>query len=147
MVEFQKLNTLRINPDAGLFVIDANLQGIVEYEGFAENFPKAFNIYQKVCRFNYKNRVGKIMIVEENNKRLAFLFTRQNRNEKEEVILENFNKCLIQLFNIVPSDIFIYSPFLGRKQRLTTKYFNAIRRVEKSNGEASRVWRFFNERT
>lgn len=141
MVKFDKVKNAFDITNEGIVIVEANLSGIMNYPGFAEAYPKAHDLYVKTCMFNYKNRVGTFMAVEDGDKKVIIIFTSYGRKEPKEQVIEAFKAGLYKVFNILPSDVFIYSPILGRRSLMFSEYINTIKSISSLiKGEAPRHW-------
>lgn len=139
MVKYDKINAFDI-AEQGVVIVEADLSGVLNYPGFAEAYPKAFDLYQKTCMFNYKNRVGTYMVVEDRGKKVIMIFTAYKRKTDKPQAIEAFKSGLFKVFHMLPSDVFIYSPILGRRNLMFTDYMNTIRSITSLTKDAPRVW-------
>lgn len=107
-----------VDPGAGVFVVDVNCQGLWEdheLELMRWILPRVYSIYRKICITEYKMRPGTAVLIEENGYRVVLMFTKNHRHESKEVMLANFSKCVDNLFRLVPKNVEIYSPIIGRR--------------------------------
>lgn len=144
MVKFLKENVLTFDADAGVFVIDVDLQGLwfgPEHSQFRDAFPKVYNLYRNICIHDYKNRLGTSILLEESGYKVALLVTKKTRKTKPEDALKYFESSIKHLFSIVPSDVFLFSPILARRDGNFNNYLVALSRLTgDTDGEAGRYW-------
>lgn len=117
MIQFINKEFITENkPGEGVLVLDTHLQGAWETSDHARlrwSFPRTYKAYQATCFKDYK-RVGTSMLLEEDGYKIALLFTRQNRKESKEKMMDNLSLALQDLFRKVPCDVYLYSPILAR---------------------------------
>lgn len=107
-----------VHADNGVLVIDTNCQGVWETGALKEMrlaFPKIYSAYKRLC-FNQLLNVGSCYILEEGGYKVALLVTKKNYlNRDRDTLLSNLDKALDELFSKVPSDVWLYSPIIGRR--------------------------------
>lgn len=143
MVRFINDNILTHPNDAGIFIIDVDLQGVPttpEQHQFMNAFPKLKAIYKKRCRFNYMNSAGTTIFIEEGGYKICLMVTKRHRYTKREQVLVNFQSCLNQILAVVPGDMFLYSAILGRKDSCMDEFIAKINTTLGNGGEAPRQW-------
>jgi hypothetical protein len=144
-VKFVNENIFTKDADAGLFIIDVDMQGVwlnAEQHLFYNAFPKTFKRYQMICRTQYKDKAGTCIFLEEDGYKIALIVTKIYRKTKKEDVVENFERALKHLFTFIPSDVFLYSPVLGRGDRCGSEFLGKINKLllNEKNGAAPRNW-------
>lgn len=128
----------------GIVLIDVHLQGFWEHENFIAKFPETYAWYQQICRNAYKGRVGSTILTEEGRNKIGLMVTKQHRKTPKDNVITNFRNCVNDLFNKVPSDVFLYSPILGRHDYCGVEVHKMLENLviaeEKLSGEAARKW-------
>lgn len=127
----------------GITVLDVDTQGaweLYDHSYMRDAFPKVYSEYKLLC-YNDPNLVGTAKLFDEGGYRVVLLFTRKNRNEQKDVVLNNFSKCIFNLMNLISSELFIYSPIIGRRDKVFNEMVKIINdATKKANGEAGRNW-------
>lgn len=136
--------------DSGIFVIDSDLQGTWatgEQRYFKESFPRLYDHYVRTCFVDRHFRVGSAMLVESEGYNFAILFTKEHRDAKKncEPLIHNFCKAVEDLFRLVPSDVWIYSPILGRNDQAFSSYLVNINSIIK-NEKCDRNWYIYTKK-
>jgi hypothetical protein len=143
-VKFVKENLFSKDRSAGLFIIDVDMQGVwlnADQDMFYNAFPKSFKRYQMMCRTQYKDKAGTCIFLEEDGYNIALMVTKIYRKTKREDVIENFERALKHLLTVIPSDVFLYSPVLGRGDGCGTEFFGKINSLlNEKNGTAPRNW-------
>lgn len=150
MVKFvDKHFVMEMNIDEGAVVIDADLQGAWEFgdqEQMRYAFPRAYNAYNRLC-MNGLARVGTALIVEDCGYKIVILFTKRHRNDSKELTLSNFRLAIDDMIRKIPSDVFVYSPILGRADHCFDEMLKVIYRIgEEINGSAGYNWFVYNKK-
>lgn len=138
MVKFESDKEFLIdNPYPCTLVIDTDMNGAWEHgyhEQLKYTFPRAFEIYKSMCFYNHQNAVGTSVVIEEAGYKIGILFTKKHRKTSPEETLKNFKKALANFLEKISSDTWIYSPILGRHDRMFPQYIIEINRlVSKDN--------------
>ena len=139
MVSYKKINAFDIEEE-GVVLVEANLQGVINYPGFEKSYPKAYDLYMKTCAFNYRGRAGTFLLVEEKGRKVAIIFTSYSRKEKADKVIEAFKRGLANLLHAIPSDVFIYLPVLGRRSYMFSQFSATIKSVDALTKDAPRQW-------
>lgn len=103
----------------GTLVVSVDTQGLWEYgdmDVMRWIFPRAYKIYKQMC-IQRALTPGTAILLQEQGFKIVLLVTKRHRNDKQESILVNFKSCLERLANLLPSDEFIYSNILNRKDK------------------------------
>ncbi len=130
----------------GVYVLDVNLQGAWEFGDhrlMQMAFPKTHAYYQAICRKPLTFPPGKVIFCEEHGFKIALLITKKNRKDCNLVAIKNFEKALAEMLHLLPSDVWIYSPILGRQDKLMGTYATII---NKNINKDKRYWQVFTKK-
>lgn len=118
-----------------VLVFDTDLQGAWEFghkEDIKWGFPRVYPLYREVCMEKYKTAPGSSLLIEDSEYKIGLLFTKRNRNEQsKEDMTKNFINSVVDLFRKLPDDAWIYSPILGREDKMFPSYLVELRRLTK----------------
>lgn len=133
----------------GAVVIDADLQGAWEFgdqEQMKWSFPRAYEFYRQHCLKGLA-RVGTCLLVEDSGYKVAILITKKHRKDSKETVLKNFEAAIQDLTRKVPSDVFIFSPVLGRADHCFSEMISFIVKVCKEiDGSVGYNWCVYNNK-
>lgn len=118
--------------DRGVIVVDTNLQGLWEFGDLKlmqYAFPKIYAYYQKICKNPDLVKPGRCLLLEEDGYKVALLIAKRNRKEDLQTASAQFEEAVKDLLRIVPSDVFIYSPILGRYDKYFGTYATIINKL------------------
>lgn len=120
----------------GVLVVDCNLQGLWEtglLKAMKSVFPKTYRRYMRLCLFGNKDhklyKAGDAIMFEEDGYKFVFLITKTRRKTDKEEILKNMEQAIKNMMALVPSDIYLYSPVLGREDKCFTETLKIMRRL------------------
>lgn len=108
----------------GIMVLDTDLQGswdTGDLKVIKKLFPKIYINYLRMCLNPDLYKPGTAALLEDNGCKIGLLFTKRNRKTSKELVISNFEEAVIDLFKLTPSDLFLYSPVLGRKDKCFTE--------------------------
>lgn len=138
MIKFVDKEFIVENNTECVLVIDVDMHGAWEtgyHEQMRYAFPRAYDIYREAC-LKGNDIVGSSMIIEDSGYKIAILFVKKHRKDLKEKLLKNFSKALADMLQKVPSDLWIYSPILGRKDKAFNELIVEINRqtyLQKNN--------------
>lgn len=113
----------------GVMVFDVNLQGTFERTAmldFEYRYPRVWKQYKKLCLTGYNSLEGNAILIEDGGERVILMFTKRNRKETRDKMLENFKFALDKLFQILPKGAEVYSDVMGRPDKMWCEYFKVL---------------------
>lgn len=118
-------------PNEAVYVIDGDVQATWltgEAKYFSESFPK---IHKQLKRLSYNKllKAGNCYLLEDEGYKIAVLITKKDRRTTSMERQKYFQSAVLDLFSKVPSDVFIYSPVLGRVEDDWVDYDLTISRL------------------
>lgn len=117
----------------GTMVIDCNLQGVWEtgvLRKMKTIFPKMYKNYIYLCLSgSHLYKPGDAIAFSEDGYNFVFLMTKNRRKTSKEDILSNFEKAVKNLLFLVPSDVYLYSPVMGREDKCFSECLKIMKKL------------------